>query len=68
MAKYCKLNEEIKQFIIQQKKANPELSCRGMISLIKERFQVNLSKSLINNVIKEQNLSGPVEEGGKKRP
>jgi len=60
MAKYCKLNEEIKQFIIQQKKANPELSCRGMISLIKERFQVNLSKSLINNVIKEQNLSGPV--------
>jgi len=64
MTKYCKLNEEIKQFIIQQKKANPKLSCRGLTSLIKERFQVNLSKSLINNVIKQSNLSSPV---GRKR-
>lgn len=60
MTKYCKLNEEIKQFVIQQKKANPKLSCRGLISLIKERFQINLSKSLINNVIKQNNLSSPV--------
>jgi hypothetical protein len=60
MTKYCKLNEEIKQFIIQQKKTNPKLSCRGLTSLIKERFQVNLSKSLINNVIKQSNLSSPV--------
>ena len=60
MTKYCKLNEEIKQFIIQQKKTNPKLSCRGLTSLIKERFQVNLSKSLINNVIKQSNLSSPI--------
>lgn len=60
MTKYYKLNEEIKQFIIQQKKANPKLSCRGLTSLIKEHFQVNLSKSLINNVIKQSNLSSPI--------
>ncbi len=60
MAKYCKLNEEIKQFIIQQKKTNPKLSCRNLTYLIKDRFQVNLSKSLINNVIKQSNLSSPV--------
>ena len=63
MAKYYKLNEEIKQFIIQQKKTNPKVSCRGLASLIKERFQVNLSKSLINNVIKQSNLSSPVGRG-----
>lgn len=68
MAKYCKLNEEIKQFIIQQKKANPKLSCRGMISLIQEHFQVNLSKSLINNVIKENSLSSPVGRRRIKEP
>lgn len=60
MAKYYKLTEEIKQFIISQKKANTKLSCRGLISLVKEHFQINLSKSLINNVIKEHNLSSPV--------
>ncbi len=60
MAKYYKLNEEIKQFIIQQKKTNPSVSCRSLVSLIKERFQVNLSKSLINTMFKQNNLSSPV--------
>ena len=54
-----KLTEEIKQFILLQKKANPKLSCRQLSPLIKEHFGVNLSKSLINNVIKEGNLSSP---------
>jgi len=63
MAKYYKLNEEIKQFIIEGKRANPKLSCRSLTSLIKERFQVSLSKSLINNVIKQSNLSSPVGRG-----
>ena len=48
MAKHYKLTEEIKQFIIAQKKANLKLSCRTLTSLIQERFQVTLSKSLIN--------------------
>ncbi len=58
MAKYYKLNEEIKQFIIQQKKADPELSCRNLVPLVKEHFQISLSKSLINNdIIWQEGLS-----------
>lgn len=55
-----KLKGEIRQFIIAQKKTNPALSCRKLVSLIKEQFQIDLSKSLINNVIKQNNLSSPV--------
>jgi len=60
MLENYKLTEEIKEFIIQQKTTYPNLSCRGMIPLIKARFQVVLSKSLVNKVIKERNLSKPV--------
>lgn len=59
MANNYKLTEEIKQFIIQQKNLNPQVSCRGLMPLIREHFQVDLSKSLINTVIKESNLSNP---------
>lgn len=55
-----KLTDEAEKYIIHTKQANPKISCRGLIPLIQERFQVNLSKSLINNVIKAHNLSGPV--------
>ena len=60
MTQNYKLNEEIKQFIINQKKADPKVSCRGMSVLIKEHFKLDLSKSLINNIIKQGNLSSPV--------
>lgn len=60
MAENYKLKEEIKKFIIIEKKRDPKLSCRGLSILIRERFKVDLSKSLINNVIKENNLSSPV--------
>lgn len=59
MANNYKLTQEIKQFIVQQKSLNLKLSCRGLIPLVKEHFQVNLSKSLINTIIKENNLSSP---------
>jgi hypothetical protein len=55
-----KLKPEIKEFILKQKIANPQLSCRGLMPLIKDKFQVNISKSLINNIIKKENLSSLV--------
>lgn len=55
-----KLSPEIKEFIINQKKSNSLSSCRNLVPLIKERFKITLSKSLINNVIKEANLSSLV--------
>lgn len=60
MAKSYKLSEEIMRFIVEQKTMNPNLSCRGLVPLIKEKFQVNISKSLINNIIKKENLSSPI--------
>ncbi len=68
MANPYKLTEEVKQFIIQQKKQNPKLSCRGLIPLIRKHFRVSLSKSLINNVIKQNNLSSPARKRKKEEP
>jgi hypothetical protein len=60
MAKPYKIKAEIEQFIQEKKKLEPKFSCRSMVSLIKERFGVELSKSTINTIIKENNLSGKV--------
>jgi hypothetical protein len=60
MTKNYKLSEQIRGFIIDQKRANEKLSCRGMADLIKKQFQIDISKSLINMVIKQGNLSSPV--------
>lgn len=55
-----KLRPEIKQFIIERKKLDPKLSCRQMASVVEESFKIKLSKSLINNVIKDAKLSNVV--------
>jgi len=57
MSKPYKLKGEIEQLILEKKKLEPKFSCRSMVSLIKERFGVDLSKSTINTIIKENNLS-----------
>lgn len=62
-----KLKPEIKMFILQEKQANPILSCRGLAALIEEGFKVKMSKSTINMVIKEANLSMPVGRRRTKR-
>jgi len=68
MSKSYKLKSDIKEFIIQRKKTNPELSCRNLSALVKEQFQVDLSKSLINNLLKESNLSSPIGRRRVKEP
>ena len=55
-----KLKPEIIEFIIQQKKDNPVLSCRGLTDLVAAAFNVNLSKSSINAIIKDNGLSAPI--------
>ncbi|MFC1657770.1 hypothetical protein ACFL1D_00075 [Candidatus Omnitrophota bacterium] len=67
MTSSYKLSNVIKDFIIEKKKASPELSCRRLIPLIREKFQVSLSKSLINSVIKQSNLSSPVGRRSRKQ-
>ncbi len=55
-----KLKEEIVDFIVQKKKANGALSCRDLVDIVKENFQVDLSKSSINKILKDSHLSCPV--------
>ena len=62
-----KVKTEIKNFILEQKKNQPVLSCRGLAALAQEKFQIKVSKSSINSLIKESGLSMPVGRRRKKR-
>lgn len=55
-----KLKPEVREFIIEQKKLKPSLSCRVFAVLIEEKFKIKLSKSSINSIFKEAGLSMPV--------
>jgi len=62
-----KLKTEIKDFILEQKRENPLLGCRSLITLIQSKFQIYVSKSSINSVIKEAGLSMPIGRRLKKK-
>jgi len=68
MSNQYKLTPEIVGFIISQKKANPVLSCRKMVSLVNENFSLKVSKSMINKIMKENKLSSPVGRRRLKEP
>lgn len=55
-----KLTDKIIQFIINQKKEDSLLSCRGLVVIVKKKFKITLSKSSINTIWKQAGLSGPV--------
>jgi hypothetical protein len=62
-----KLKPEIKDFILEQKRKNVILSCRGLTNLVQDKFKIKLSKSSINSLIKQAGLSMPVGRRLKKR-
>jgi hypothetical protein len=55
-----KLKPEVKDYILNKKQAEPFLSCRKLVFLVEKRFQIKVSKSSINSLIKESDLSMPV--------
>lgn len=55
-----KLKPEVLNFILENKQKNPALSCRTLAQLILEKLQVKVSKSSINAIFKEHNLSMPI--------
>jgi len=55
-----KLRPAVRDFIVEQKKASPSLSCRNLTSIVIEQFHINVSKSSINAIFKENNLSMPI--------
>lgn len=62
-----KLFPQIKQFIIEQKKENSNLSCRKINSLVNKKFKVGISKSSINEIIKQAGLSSAIGRRRKKK-
>lgn len=63
-----KLRPEIKQAIIEEKKANPAISCRSLSYLILQRFNIEVSKSSISSVFKEAGLNMPAARAPKEEP
>lgn len=61
-----KLKDEIISFITLQKRENPQISCRSLSGLIEEKFSIKVSKSAINTVLKEANLSSPIGRTSRK--
>lgn len=55
-----KLKQEVIDFIILKKKEAPSVSCRKLVDIIKTNFNLDVSKSSVNLVIKEYALSSPV--------
>lgn len=71
MGKIYKLRAEIKDFILEKKKVEPKLSCRQISIFILDKFQIKISKSSVNSIIKEAGLSMPVgrrQKKAKRRP
>lgn len=55
-----KLRNEIVDFIVNQKKENPAIGCRALVKVVYDAFQVKVSKSSINSIIKNAHLSSHV--------
>ena len=62
-----KLRSEVIDFVLEQKKKNTALSCRKLTALVLDSFNVELSKSSINAIIKGAGLSAPVGRTPKKK-
>ncbi|MBF0385222.1 MAG: helix-turn-helix domain-containing protein [Candidatus Omnitrophica bacterium] len=55
-----KLKQEIIDFILNYKKERPNTSCRELASVASDKFTISLSKSSVNKILKEFELSNSV--------
>lgn len=62
-----KLEAKIKDFILEKKKSDSNLSCRKLATLILDKFEIEISKSSVNSLVKNTGLSMPVGRRRKKR-
>jgi hypothetical protein len=62
-----KLQPEIRDFILEKKKAEPGIGCRQLAVLILDKFKIEISKSSVNAIIKSAGLSMPVGRRQKKK-
>lgn len=62
-----KLEPEIIDFIINKKNGESALSCRQISALVLDKFQIEVSKSSVNTIIKNAGMSMPVGRRRKQR-
>lgn len=62
-----KVTDDIVQFILDQKKTAPQLSCRQLVDLIKTNFQRDVSKSSVHEVLKQAHITSPRGRKSKER-
>lgn len=62
-----KLKPEIKDYIMRVQSEKPDFGCRKISVLLTDKFQIKVSKSSINSVIKTAGLSMPVGRRQKKK-
>ena len=55
-----KLKREVVDFIVAYKTKEPDISCRRLVDTVQKKFDVKISKSSINAIIKDSSLSSPV--------
>lgn len=55
-----KLKSEVHDFIVNYKKDHPSISCRKLADMVSDKFDIEVSKSSVNNIIKSEELSNPV--------
>ena len=55
-----KFRKEVIDFVLQQKRTGHDLGCRQLATLTSEKFKMQVSKSSINAIIKNANLSNSV--------
>lgn len=55
-----KLKPEVVGFIVQTKQQSPKIGVRTLAELTGKKFSINISKSSVNNILKESELSSPI--------
>ncbi|WP_128698883.1 helix-turn-helix domain-containing protein [Candidatus Velamenicoccus archaeovorus] len=60
MSKLAKFNQNIKRFILETRKRNSDYGVRKLADLAFGKFGVKISKSTVNNIVKNAKLSKPV--------
>lgn len=62
-----KLTANIREDILKQRLSDSNLSCRKLVSLVLDKFQVKVSKSSINAIIRAAGFSMPVGPRARRR-
>lgn len=55
-----KFTDDVVSFVIEQKRQDPNLSCRKLTAIVQKEFQIEASKSAINTILKSSQLSSPI--------